>query len=125
MKSQGDEGDATEKLASTRKAGLLKKKKGRQPKGKGKGKAGGKRGTKSATSGRTGGLLSVSRSKRHLGWSGSKDSVPSIPTGFRNKARGCVVFDATPGSRTPHVLYPNGVVSPHRQPHAPDTTPLG
>jgi hypothetical protein len=64
---------------------------------------------KSETSGRTGG--SVSCSKWHLGWPGSKDNVPSIPTGFRNKARGCAVFGATPGNMFFHAPNPNGVAS--------------
>jgi hypothetical protein len=67
----------------------------------------------------------MSRSKRQLRSFGSKPFVPPIPTGFRLPARGCTVFGATPGTRTPHVLYPKGVVSPHRQIHSPDTTPLG
>jgi hypothetical protein len=67
----------------------------------------------------------MSRSKRQLRSFGSKLFVPPIPTGFRLPAQGCTVFGATLGTRTRHVLYPNGVVSPHRQPHPPDTTPLG
>ena len=86
----------------------------------------------SENSGRTGCLLSMSRSRRHLGWCDTKDSVPSIPTGFRNKARGCVVSDATPGNMFFPAPNPNGVASggrsklldeqtspPHRLGHNP------